>query len=375
MKKIGLITYHSAYNYGSVYQAYALQEYINKLECQCEIINYRMPTQDAFYKTLRFNYGMKVFIKDFMLLKYRKQREIRNQKFESFFSQFFHLTKVVKEPEDAINLMKGYDIMISGSDQIWNKYSDELYNADWRYMNPYLLKGYFGKKISYASSIGGMTDEDINYILPSLRDFNCVSFREEKSATYLKSLLDMNIKCVLDPTFLLKAKDWANQFCLNKNDEHYILYYTLDGFNQMKERRGLITRLADKFNCNIILVTPLINYNINDDRVTSRMNLGPIEFLRVLYNADHVITDSYHGTIMSINFGKDVYSLCRKGGAEYRKTEVLNRLKMNERIVGSLLDILNYDFADIDYISVQEILDDLREKSINYLKQALDIID
>ena len=42
MNKVGIITYHSAYNYGSVLQAYATQVAVKKLGFDAEIINYRM---------------------------------------------------------------------------------------------------------------------------------------------------------------------------------------------------------------------------------------------------------------------------------------------------------------------------------------------
>ena len=40
MKKIGILTYHSGYNYGASLQAYALQTTIEKLGCDVEIINF-----------------------------------------------------------------------------------------------------------------------------------------------------------------------------------------------------------------------------------------------------------------------------------------------------------------------------------------------
>lgn len=38
MKKTGIITYHSAYNYGSAFQAYGTQEALAKLGYDVEIV-------------------------------------------------------------------------------------------------------------------------------------------------------------------------------------------------------------------------------------------------------------------------------------------------------------------------------------------------
>ena len=41
MKKIGILTFHYADNYGAVLQAYALRKVLNTFEdCEAEIINY-----------------------------------------------------------------------------------------------------------------------------------------------------------------------------------------------------------------------------------------------------------------------------------------------------------------------------------------------
>ena len=54
--KIGLITYHSAYNFGSVLQAYAMQEYLKSEIGNCEIINYRTKNRE---ESMLFLFGIK----------------------------------------------------------------------------------------------------------------------------------------------------------------------------------------------------------------------------------------------------------------------------------------------------------------------------
>lgn len=50
MKKVGIITFHAAHNYGSMLQAYALQQVILNMGYQCEIINFRTERQKNIYK-------------------------------------------------------------------------------------------------------------------------------------------------------------------------------------------------------------------------------------------------------------------------------------------------------------------------------------
>ena len=61
-------------------------------------------------------------------------------------------------------------------------------------MFPYLLREFQGRKISYASSIGNMTDEELNVIIKDINAFDYVSMREKVSSARLEQLLHKSIK-------------------------------------------------------------------------------------------------------------------------------------------------------------------------------------
>ena len=54
--KIGIITVHRAYNYGSVLQCYALQEYLKLLGHDTSVIDYRQPWTEAVYRKFSLYY-------------------------------------------------------------------------------------------------------------------------------------------------------------------------------------------------------------------------------------------------------------------------------------------------------------------------------
>lgn len=87
MKKIGIITFHSAYNYGSVLQAFATQETVRSLGYAPEIINYRLAEQKKIYSNIRLKYGVKEFIKDMTLLPMYGKRNQKYAAFEDFFQR------------------------------------------------------------------------------------------------------------------------------------------------------------------------------------------------------------------------------------------------------------------------------------------------
>ena len=370
---LGIITYHSAYNFGSALQAYATQQTLDILGYQTEIINYRMEEQNYYYKKLyRSKYGAKQFIKDLMQFPVHNERIERMAKFERFFTEYMHLSDEFAEPYDAKKMWDKYETVISGSDQIWNKHSFELKRNDWKYMNPYLLEGYSGRKVSYASSVANMTDDELSRIIPYVKKFDSIAMREGESAEKMSALLGRKIPSVLDPTFLLTKEDWIKALDLKKTDEEpYILYYSLGGPKNVSIHKNAIKKLAKKRGCRVKMVTPSALISYPEGNFENHPEYGPVDFLNAVMNAKAVISDSYHGTILSVNFGKDVFSVCRSGGSEFRKTDILKKIGLEDRIC-TPDDISGKEFDPIDYTAVYSKLDDLKGQSLDYLKNALE---
>ncbi len=372
----GLITYHSAYNHGSVLQAYATQQALFRVGIETEIINYRMAEQKYFYEGfVRTKYGIQTLVNDLTFICAYQKKLQRKCSFEKFFNEHLFLSKECSNPEEVSALWTKYNTIISGSDQIWNKASCEMSHNDWRYMDPYLLKGFKGRKISYASSINAMEGEDLKRILPEINSFHSLSFREDAAAKKISQLLHKEVCYVLDPTFLLSKEEWIEKLNLKKikNREPYILCYSLAGARSIAKLLSSIKVIAKQKKCKATIVTPFAYIPTFSSAIEYHPEYGPLEFLETLYNAEAVITDSYHGTALSINFGKDFYSLTRHGKTDVRKNDILNRLGLQERIIHDATVIPELNLPPIDYTVVYAKLADLRQYSMDYLTTALKV--
>lgn len=367
--KIGIITYHAAYNFGSMLQAYATQEALRKLGHEVVVLNYRMPSQKRFYKEYRTEYGKLNFLQDILQFPMHKEKKIRKNRYEEFLNKFFVLSDEFNEPEEMKAYCEDLDVIISGSDQIWNSKSCEFVNCDVRYMRPYLLDGFEGKKISYASSIGHMDDVTLKWITPFIEKFNYISVREQTSKDRLGQLIEKPIERVLDPTFLLNREEWINRLGLKREEStSYLLFYSLKRFNGNRILKDVIN-FARKKNLAVKYVMPFSYYPDVGNDVDNCESYGPIEFMNAIYNADLVITDSYHGTILSLNLNRNVYSLCYENGAEFRKTEILERMRLEDRIVGSVGDIMMNNVIEFDLVN--ERIDTERTESYEYLVKSI----
>lgn len=123
MKKIGVITMHRVQNFGSVLQAYALSEKLNRLGADCEIIDYQYP--NAFHlssvSTVKRSFNIELFIrriKYFIL--YRNS--LQKKRFRDFLNSTLKTSRYYPTRQSLKECPPMYDVYITGSDQVWNPY-------------------------------------------------------------------------------------------------------------------------------------------------------------------------------------------------------------------------------------------------------------
>lgn len=369
--KVGIITYHSAYNFGSVLQAYATLQIIKVIGCDPSIINYRIPFQKEYYGLLGYGKGVKAPLKKIMMLPQLMDRKKRSARYEHFIRQM-NLTKEISDPYEAEQFKNSFDVYVSGSDQIWNLHSNEFIHSGINYMNPYLLAFTNKKKISYASSITNMKDSELVGLKSELEKFTAISVREKSASLSLSKLLDKKIPIVLDPTLLITGREWIS--LMPKNVEEYsekpfILYYSLKNYLETKNDLVSLVNSAAEHGLVVIALTPLIPL-IRIKGLINAVSAGPWEFINLVHRAKMVVTDSYHGTLFSINLKKNfIYLRNKYGDHGLRASQLLDSLGIKNRIIDETTEI-DYN-SIIDYTNVDEILNKKRTESINYLKTAI----
>lgn len=371
MKKIGIITFHNALNYGAILQSYALSAFIENEGYDVEIINYE---NDCFKYMFTLNplkaKGLKsrlylvykwLFYPKTMLNTLRK-----NKKMSAFILNKMNLSDKCNRM-DIAEFSKRYQLIISGSDQVWNfKYTENDYN--------YLLE--FSNEnhriISYASSIGDLANinNDIKrHFKNNLEKFYRIGVREKSAKQYLKTFIDNNVEVVLDPTMLLDKEDWVEFSsssteikCLKK--DFILIYIIAPETNLIKVAK----KLAEDEGLDIVVLgnsgrlRELSNYkNIIDASIE--------DFVYYIANAKYVFTTSYHGLIFSINLNVNFYYELSK--------EVINN---NERLIDicDALKITNREITDvflpkgeINWNDINFNLDSLKEFSRKFLLDCM----
>lgn len=367
-KMVAISTWPGKYslNYGSILQTCALQNVIKEEGYEPFTI-----LLDADPHICRID-----VIKKYINLGIRYLATFR--KFGYFYNNNVYSSKYCNNDSQIVDqiIENRCNIFLSGADSIWSDHFMQNVHV-WNYK----LVDWF-PKIAYAPSMemSGYKGKNIKQI----EKFMVIGAREYTMERYLKEASDSeefinsNINVVIDPTLLVNENYWDDKASRRIIKDSYILCYLLTNPEKCLEYvEDIKSRYKSKKVC--FIRTELIDNNWGK-RTTSYSNnninkiVGPSDFLSLIKYADAVVTDSYHGALLSIRFKRQFYTMFRRYRMyDPRFDTVYLKLGIVNRRVEDYDSI--YDMKDIDYDIVDVNLTKERKKSRAFLHYALMLAD
>ncbi|MCL2391771.1 MAG: polysaccharide pyruvyl transferase family protein [Oscillospiraceae bacterium] len=353
MKKVGIITFHFAVSFGAVLQSYALRNKIKSFhKMDADIINY-VPRNWAFpnYKEPK-----------------QKRRYIEQiNKFNKFRREAIGIEGESFDEFTAYSLSK-YDYLITGSDQVWNSGINR--NNDCYYLD---FASGAQVKIAYAASLGkslaGIARRDLETYERFIPNFDFISVREKTHVDLIQQFTDQKVVTTLDPTLLLCARSYEQFIERPLCKDKYILLLLVQSGLVVPHILSFADKVSKKFAYNVIhSFFELPSYAIKHSAGSFKF-AGIEEFLSLVKNAELIITDSYHGTIFSILFGRPFYSFVNQMAAP-RVCDLLNEFGLTERIIEKYKPISDVSL-DINFDEAYLRLEELRNASVAFLRRAL----
>ena len=363
--KIGIATIHHAkYSYGAYLQAIAMLKLCQRFSDDVEIINYENPYEQmevkaknaSFAQKLKqyLNYWARLYLYDMRKNPYRDSAKL-DQLYGCVTKKYSRLSE--------LNELE-YDVLVCGSDQIWNP---QIMGQ----IDPFFMLG-FGKahkRISYAASMGSYipTDAEKEEMKRYLEKFTSVSVREEHAKEQLQPLTGHPIQVVADPTLLLNRSQWETCFPQELSGkkpprERYILcFFVWKGISTYMDD---VKKYAQETGLPVWNVQAHSKRTAGVDRVIQAPTVG--EFLRLLDNAELIITNSFHGVAFSLNLNKDFVPILNAKNPA-RVKNLLHTLEL-EHLIGIAPDRA---IGRIDYPAVNQKLDEVREASFQWFKKAM----
>lgn len=367
MKKIGIITFHNSYNCGSMLESYAMQRVIEKRNIKAEIVDFSSNGQKELYSVFFKNSNIKNIIKNILILPHYKRVKNNNNKYEQFKNKNFKLSKKYTE-QDKISEEK-YNIVIAGSDQIWNitiKDASDVYFLNW--VNK-------AKKVAYAPSFGAKNilkfSNTPNKYKDYINSFDAISIRENNGQKWINELCNKKVPVLIDPTLLLSKNDYEQlEDKKNKIDGKYIFFYC-PSFD--KNICKYVKKISKKYNLPVITwsTKSYITKGIKRFGFKLPKYENPSMYLTLIKNAELVITTSFHGTIFSTIYRKKFITV--KNGEMYgdddRVRTLLEQLEMTDRLLPFEFDKKFNYLSEVDYSKYETVLPKLQKKANKFLDE------
>jgi hypothetical protein len=105
---------------------------------------------------------------------------------------------------------------------------------------------------------------------------------------------------------------------------------------------------------------------------------GPFDYVSLMANAGLVCTDSFHGTIFSINLGIPFLTFDRQYGHYYNQSDrllsILNMCHLDDRFIRDVPDTAP-SLLEMDFTESNRVLEVERKKAIHYLSTSLASVD
>lgn len=371
MQKIGILTFHYSNNYGGVLQALSLQKIIQSMGYNTEIIDFVPSTYNP--TSIINNLGVSRIFRNKDIITKLKKIYIRKKysnsitnKFNTFREKEMSLSKRVDE--DSLKLiLKNYDVIIVGSDQVWNP--SQRNNPEY-FLN---FDTYFqGKKVSYAadSTVEEVSADSTEVLKKSLNDFSFISVRNEHSYNFVKDIINKEATIVSDPTLLY---DFKNNINSQKNG-NYILTYILGKEIKGTHREALekIKRVYGDIPVYAIKI-PTMNFELPDFADEVFYDLDPDQWLAMFRNAKFVYTDSFHGVLFSIKYQKPFLGYYTEKMRSTRFVDLGKRYNIENYIVEDVTEIEEKESIKIkpDFCAINDLVERHKHHSLEFLEKVL----
>ena len=295
---------------------------------------------------------------------------------------FYDISRIHKTFTDQRELNARVKNFVLGSDQVWN----------YELMREESIKSYtfdyvadYRKKICYATSFGmpqftGNDNQKAEFS-KLISSFDYLSVREKSGINILKIDFNLNAEWTIDPVFVVEKKHIEH--LLNNANCKVNGQYVFTYFIHLNESKSNIETIANNLNMgliNTIDIDKVINNHpsLANWKYTYEGNCKLENWLYYLVNSSYIVTDSFHAICLSIVFKKPFIFIkghldydCENGG---RVDSILGYLGLKDRIADTVADAIDRKLylIDIDYDLVYRILEPERERSLNWLKNAID---
>lgn len=366
--RIGVITDRLRINYGGILQAYALQRVLHDMGHEAHYIDWRpYKFQLHSFKTyfMRLLWKIKLLGRQNVAVLYDPEF-IYNQAFRRI-NRFAEANIRIYPIRSFAQLREtDFDAYIVGSDQIWRPTYVPI-GAD-AYLH--FARHWSVRRIAYAASfgvdhLGEYSPEQLAQCATLAQQFHAISVREDSGVALCRTHFGVEATHVLDPTMLVDPRHYLSHIrrCRKHYPKNMCLSYVLDA--TPAKAQVLESILAHSHYESVKW----------EDIYGFKSNPTVEEWLKGFHEAQFIFTDSFHGCVFAILFGKPFIAFGNAGRGTTRFTSLLRQFGLEEFLIRSAdefsPDLVHRAIARFSDDAIQERLNELRKSSYEFLEKAL----
>lgn len=340
--KIALLTYFHALSYGATLQTYATIKALESLGHEVWLVNLVIPEHLTMLRRV------------LLLPKAYKHWKFRKEYFKHITRHYTSSEKLRQNPPEA-------DLYMIGSDQTWN--ADISMDMAPSFFLDFVKDN--SKKVTYAASFGKDTIDDTQWIskertVELLRQFNKIAIRESSGKEMLAQYGIDSIQ-VLDPVLLFPHYD---ELVGDAAQREEIVLFKINKTEDFYEKAREVGKLSS-------LTVRSLGSLRQEKGVKCRYPEGIEDWMRGIASAKYILTDSFHGLVISLLYHRQFVILPGMAGRVTRLRSLLQLVGLEDRIMSTndkAEDIYAMLKKPIDYEHVDEVLNRERKTSWGYLK-------
>jgi polysaccharide pyruvyl transferase WcaK-like protein len=371
--KIGILSMHRVKNWGSFLQAFALKKVIESLGHDCSFLDVKprvgltkseIAESEKYFLYRKLTKPLRALTHVYRGTFQDRLRTVAFQKqFESKYDEVF-LPILGVDPR-ILELDKTFDIVVIGSDEVFNCTQKTVWGKTLHLFGEEVDAR---KIISYAASFGHTDFPALEKsgleprVKQALANFSSLSVRDENSYNLIVHLTGRPPKILADPVLIYDFEPLLPAAVPTKD---YIIIYSYPGRISDPETIQAIRDYAKQKNKAIVSLFGY--YRWADESIIAE---DPFELLAYFRDADYVITDTFHGTILSAKYHKNFCVFVRESN-EQKLGFLLFQLGLSDRVVAESRDVRRVLDQEIDYTDTNAIVKAEKERAYTYLRGAL----
>ena len=367
MKKVGILSMQRIYNYGSFLQAYGLKNVLEDLGCSVEFVDYHpgkclMGVKNGSGLSRKFSKAVEVFQGGAPL-----REKLRFIKYKKNYAANYYPYLGINE---TMNYAPELDLLIIGSDEVFNCVQD---NTNVGFSPELFGEGNRAKRlISYAASFGNTTVDKLEkYNVKSkvaawLNNFDSVSVRDANSGAVVEALTGKMPTYNLDPVLAYDFIGQCKRIPVTVPESNYLLLYGYSGRFSREECKE-IRKYAKQRGLKIFCIGGV------QDCCDKFIDCDPFHVIAYFKNADCVITDTFHGTILSVITHQRFVTFVRSSGYgnSEKLMDLLERLGLKDRTCNDINLLAEINDNPINYRHTDDVIGLERKRTYDYLSKEI----